>query len=240
MVSSSFTSAAREHMANSSGRSTATTPSPKRPPHDGAAAPSEKARVVLAGARAVFLANGFSAATTDMIQQAAGVSKSTVYSHYPNKEALFAAVVEAECELFLNTVRRRKFPEKRLADILNALALAYLGVVLSSDGLALYRIVVSEAPRFPELGRRFYLAGPGAMNNIVADTLEVAASKGEVDLGGIGRDSAASLFVNMVRGEAQMQCLTHPDSPASAAQRDRWANDAVTAFLRAFEKKHRG
>jgi AcrR family transcriptional regulator len=41
---------------------------------------------------AVFLANGFSAATTDMIQQAAGVSKSTVYSHYPNKEALFAAV----------------------------------------------------------------------------------------------------------------------------------------------------
>jgi TetR/AcrR family transcriptional regulator, mexJK operon transcriptional repressor len=37
-----------------------------------------------------------------------------------------------------------------------------------------------------------------------------------------------------------MQCLTHPDSPASAAQRDRWANDAVTAFLRAFEKKHRG
>jgi hypothetical protein len=45
-------------MANSSGRSKTTTPSPKRPPHDGAAAPSDKARVVLAGARAVFLAIG--------------------------------------------------------------------------------------------------------------------------------------------------------------------------------------
>lgn len=204
---------------------------------DRAAAQSEKPRLVLAGARAVFLANGFSAATTDMIQQAAGVSKSTVYSYYPNKEALFAAVIEAECEAFLKAVHMHKFPEKRFADILNAIAQTYLEIVLSPDGLALYRTVVADAPRFPELGRRFYLAGPGAMNNAVAETLEAAECRGEVDLGGIGRDAAAALFMNMVRGEAQMQCLTHPDSPASAAQRDQWAKDAVTAFLRAFQKK---
>lgn len=226
-------------MAISSERSRTATPAHKHPLRDGAAAPSEKARVVLAGARAVFMANGFDAATTDMIQQAAGVSKSTVYSYYPNKEALFVAVVEAECEHFLQTIRERNFSGKRLADVLNAIAQAYLEVVLSREGLALYRMVVSEAPRFPDLGRRFYLAGPGAVNDIVADTLEAAASKGELDLGSIGRDSAASLFVSMVRGEAQMQCLMHPDSPASAAQRDRWANDAVTAFLRAFERTHR-
>ncbi|RZF24450.1 TetR family transcriptional regulator [Paraburkholderia sp. UYCP14C] len=207
-----------------------------RPSPDGAATPSDKARVVLAGARAVFLANGFSAATTDMIQQAAGVSKATVYSHYPNKEALFVAVVEAECELFLKTVRQRRFPGRSLEGILNAIAQAYLEIVLSRDGLALYRAIVSEAERFPELGRRFYLAGPGAMNNAVAEALEAAEASGELDLGSVGRDSAASLFVNMVRGEAQMQSLTHPEYPASAAQRDRWAKDAVTTFLRAFRK----
>ncbi|KVR77068.1 TetR family transcriptional regulator [Burkholderia vietnamiensis] len=222
-------------MTTSSARSKASTPS-KHPSSAGGAVQSEKARLVLAGARTVFLANGFSAATTDMIQQAAGVSKSTVYSHYPNKEALFVAVVEAECERFLRAVRKPKFPEERLADILNAMALAYLEIVLSRDGLALYRMIAAEAPRFPELGRRFYLAGPAAINNIVAETLEVAASKGELDLGSIGLDSAASLFVNMVRGEAQMQCVMHPDAPASAAQRDRWAKDAVTTFLRAFQK----
>lgn len=205
----------------------------------GVAVRSEKARLVLAGARAVFLANGFSAATTDVIQQAAGVSKSTVYSHYPNKEALFVAVVEAECERFLSAVRKPISPGEQLADILSATALAYLEIVLSRDGLALYRMIAAEAPRFPELGRRFYLAGPGAMNNIVAERLEVAASKGELDLGSIGLDSAASLFVNMVRGEAHMQCVMHPDAPASAAQRDRWAKDAVTTFLRAFQK-HEG
>lgn len=95
-----------------------------------------------------------------MIQQAAGVSKSTVYSHYPNKEALFVAVVEAECERFLRAVRKPKFPEERLADILNAMALAYLEIVLSRDGLALYRMIAAEAPRFPELGRRFLSGRP--------------------------------------------------------------------------------
>ncbi len=60
------------------------------------AAPSnQKARTILQAARKVFLEHGFSAATTDMIQQQAGVSNSTVYAHYPTKEKLFIAVVEA-------------------------------------------------------------------------------------------------------------------------------------------------
>lgn len=237
MVPFGFAPMPIEPMAIPSKRPKTTTPAPARPSPEGTTAPSDKAHVVLAGARAVFLAHGFGAATTDMIQQAAGVSKSTVYAHYPNKETLFIAVVEAECELFLKTIRTLPTAGKRLADILSAMAQTYLEMVLSRDGLALYRMIVSEAPRLPELGRRFYLAGPGAMNSIVADALDGATSNGEIDLGGIGRDGAASLFVNMVRGEAQMQCLTHPESPASAAQRDRWASDAVTAFLRAFQKR---
>jgi hypothetical protein len=35
----------------------------------------------------VFLAHGFSAAATDMVQREAGVSKSTVYAHYANPGA---------------------------------------------------------------------------------------------------------------------------------------------------------
>ncbi|KOQ92535.1 TetR/AcrR family transcriptional regulator, partial [Pluralibacter gergoviae] len=69
----------------------------KNLPSEGTPAVSAKAQKVLAGAKSIFLARGYSAATTDMIQQAAGVSKSTVYAYYPNKEALFTAVVEQQC-----------------------------------------------------------------------------------------------------------------------------------------------
>ncbi|HEM8819708.1 TPA: TetR/AcrR family transcriptional regulator [Raoultella planticola] len=203
---------------------------------EGIPAISEKAQKVLAGAKTVFLSKGYAAASTDMIQQAAGVSKSTVYAYYPNKEVLFTAVIEEQCERFLQTVHDVKISGKDIADKLHTIARTYLDIVLSDDGMALYRVIASEAPRFPELGRRFYLAGPDRMNNIVTDVLKDAELKGEIALAGIGRAAVASLFVNMVRGEPQMQCLMHPASSASAAQRDTWANDAVSAFLLAFRK----
>ncbi|EJH0145560.1 TetR/AcrR family transcriptional regulator C-terminal domain-containing protein, partial [Salmonella enterica subsp. enterica serovar Mbandaka] len=143
---------------------------------------------------------------------------------------------EIECERFLQKVHKIKISGKDIYDKLFKIARTYLDIVLSENGLALYRVVASEAPRFPELGRRFYLAGPEKINNIVEEILQQAESKGEISLGGIGRNAVASLFVNMVRGEPQIQCLMHPKSSTSAAQRDQWAKDAVNAFLLAFRK----
>ena len=196
----------------------------------------DKAAAVLAGARSVFLTHGFSAATTDMIQQAAGVSKATVYARYPTKEALFNAVVEAECARFLGEVRATEIRSRKLHDVLAALAQAYLRLVLSPDILALYRAVIGEAPRFPALARQFYLVGPHGFNGIVERRLEESAARGEVDFSSVGLEMAAIHFVNLVRGEAQMQCLTHPGSVPSQAQCDQWTTAAVTTFMRAFGK----
>lgn len=208
-------------------------------PHAASPSPApvdDKAAAVLAGARSVFLAHGFSAATTDMIQQAAGVSKTTVYARYATKEALFIAVIEAECERFLGTVRATVIRPRKLREALEAMAQAYLRVVLSPAGLALFRAVVGEAPRFPALARQFYLVGPHGFNAIVERFLEEAAARGELDVSSVGLETAAVHFVNLVRGEAQMQCLTHPDAVPAQAQYDRWATTAVTTFLRAFGK----
>jgi len=207
------------------------------PPAGGGEPPSDKAATVLTAARSVFLTHGFSAATTDMIQQAAGVSKATVYAHYPTKEALFISVIDAECERFITTIRALQFQSTRLDDVLMAVAQAYLDLVLSAQGLALFRVVVADAPRFPELARKFYLAGPHTLSEIVAEHLDEAAARGEMDFSAVGRDVAASLFVNLVRGELQLQCLTHPGSVPSAAQRDLWARAAVATFVRAYCKQ---
>lgn len=193
-----------------------------------------KALTVLLAARNVFLTHGFSAATTDMIQQEAGVSKSTVYAHYANKEALFTAVIEAECASFTNTVHGIKFRPGKLRETLTMLARAYLDIVLSPGGLAVFRVVIAEGPRFPKLAREFYLAGPQVMTMMVSEQLTSAAASGEVDLGEIGRDIAASLFISLVRGEPQLQCLTHPDAAPSSVQIDQWANSAVVTFMRAY------
>jgi TetR/AcrR family transcriptional regulator, mexJK operon transcriptional repressor len=202
-------------------------------------APSEtevnaKALTVLRAARNVFLTHGFSAATTDMIQREAGVSKATVYAHYPNKEALFVAVIEAECATFVATMQAIEFHPGKLRETLTALARAYLHVVLSPIGLALFRVVIAEAPRFPNLARTLYLAGPQVIATMVAGHLENAAASGEVDLTEVGPDAAANLFIKLVRSEPQLHCLTHPNTAASAAQITQWTNIAVTTFMRAY------
>ncbi len=193
-----------------------------------------KALQILQAARRVFLTHGFAAATTDMIQQEAGVSKSTMYAHFPNKEMLFTAVIEAECTTFTDTVRDIQFENGKLRETLTLLAHAYLKIVLSPEGLAVFRVVIAEGIRFPNLARVFYLAGPQVMINMIAEQLTHAAAAGEIDLSELGSDNAASLFINLVRSEPQLQCLTHPNAAPSAIQVDQWVNIAVTTFMRAY------
>ena len=55
-----------------------------------------KRRQIIEGARAVFLAQGFDAASMNDIARAAGVSKGTLYVYFKHKEQLFEAIVEEE------------------------------------------------------------------------------------------------------------------------------------------------
>src|SRR3546814_11191259 len=72
------------------------------------------------------------------------------------------------------------------------------------------------------------------MTTMVAEQLANAAASGEVDLGEIGSETAANLLINLVRGEPQLQCLTHPDAAPSSPLIDQWSNAAVVTFMRAY------
>lgn len=195
---------------------------------------AQKISGVLDAATRVFLAFGFNRATTDMIQREAGVSKSTLYDCFPNKQALFVAVIERQCATLAAEMQAIDAASPDLPRALRDIGASYLRTALSPMGLALFRMVVAEAPRFPELARSFYLAGPQAVTQLLAARLASAGRAGEVDLQTVGAEGAASLFVSMVRAQGQLEALTHPHAPPSAVQMDRWVDMAVAAFLRAF------
>lgn len=196
--------------------------------------PGDKVRPVLEAATTVFLRDGFSAATTDRIQRAARVSKATLYACFPTKEAMFAAVIERQCATMAEAMRAIPSAPGDIRRTLTVTGQAYLGFVLSPDGLALYRVATAEAMRFPTLARHFYLAGPRVIIAGIGERLAAASQAGEIDIGSIGTEAAASLFISLLRGEGQMECLTHPDARPSAAQIDHWVALAVETFLRAF------
>lgn len=197
----------------------------------------ERRGKVLAAAVGVFLEHGFSAATTDMIQKAAGVSKATMYAFFPSKENLFNEVVKHECAAMLATFDFMHPKAEKVDEALGRLGRRYLEFVISPVALALYRVTVAEAVRFPELGRLFYQNGPLVAKVKVKAYLIAAADAGELDLNAVGADGAASIFLSMVRGEAHLECMTQPAFRPTEAQMNLWVENAVTTFMRAYGAK---
>src|ERR1700751_6312754 len=120
-----------------------------------------KRSAILDGAKTVFLREGFGFATMDDVASAAGVGQETVYRHFKSKEALFVGVVSAMCAqvgaLLAGAQGEQSdgAPEVELRELGWVLA----QILIAPDYLRLYRAIVAEAERLPELGQVFYENG---------------------------------------------------------------------------------
>src|SRR6185312_14690775 len=88
--------------------------------------PRRKVVLILEAARALFLEVGYGATSVDAIARAAGVSKATLYGHFPSKEALFEAVVVAQCRRHATAVEALDTAGDDVAGTLGELAPALL------------------------------------------------------------------------------------------------------------------
>jgi TetR/AcrR family transcriptional regulator, mexJK operon transcriptional repressor len=157
---------------------------------------------ILAAARTLFLKLGYGETSMDAIARHAAVSKATLYSHFAGKDALFAALVVTECRHLSDEIGRRALDEPDIRDALLRVAHDFNNLLCTGYGLTMYRIVVAEVPRFPELGRIFYDSGPTIMIDRIAEMLRRAADRGLLDI----RDPriAAIQFISLARGELHL------------------------------------
>lgn len=107
---------------------------------------------VLEGARTIFLRDGFEGASVDDIARAAGVSKATLYSYFPDKRLLFLEVAKAECLRQSEEAVALITADLAPRAVLTLAATRIVAFVLSDFGIRTYRICVAEADRFPSSG----------------------------------------------------------------------------------------
>lgn len=124
-------------------------------PDDGA-----KRRQIVEGARAMFLAQGFDAASMSDIAKAAGVSKGTLYVYFANKEQLFEAIVREECMFHAEGVFDFDAADHDVGGMLTRLGVAYIEFLCRPEKASALRTVIAIADRMPEIGRVFYETGP--------------------------------------------------------------------------------
>jgi AcrR family transcriptional regulator len=117
----------------------------------------EKTATILNGAMQEFLEHGYAGARIDKIVAAAGVSKATVYRHFPDKEALFTALIQRMANK--KEVFRLQNPpsiDEEPRSFLKRYAIGMLDNVASDPQILTFlRIIIGESGRFPELARAF-------------------------------------------------------------------------------------
>ncbi|MGR3659757.1 MAG: TetR/AcrR family transcriptional regulator [Paracoccaceae bacterium] len=196
------------------------------------AAHSKKGRKydqVLEGAREVFMADGFEGASVDNIVKAAGVSKATLYSYFPDKRHLFTEVAHCECQRQSANATTNIDMTAPAAQVLRAAANHMIGFFTSKFGLQMFRICVAESVRFPELGQEFYKSGPIRLRDSLVLYFEQAIARGELKIDDV--DLAAHQFAELCKSVIFQRMIFGVQTKLTQPEIDRVADGAVDMFM---------
>ncbi|WP_426136578.1 TetR/AcrR family transcriptional regulator [Pseudomonas sp. PWP3-1b2] len=109
-----------------------------------------KREAIVAAAIAEFRANGFEVTSMDKIAATAGVSKRTVYNHFPSKEELFAEILN---QLWASSVAQLDVSyasDRPLRDQLRGLLQAKMQMMSDVNFLDLARVAIAATIHSPE------------------------------------------------------------------------------------------
>lgn len=173
---------------------------------------------VLRAATSSFLARGYGSSVDDIARRA-GVAKQTVYQHFANKDALFKAVA--------GDLAKRVLVKLEGGDIRQSLirfALEYRRRALGAQGIATFRTLVPEVPRFRALARDMYANTAGEMVRRLAEFLQQKLNVPDPEF-------AAEMFLSMLTGHDRLKRLfaVPPGAESEAARTAR----IVDCFLKA-------
>jgi TetR/AcrR family transcriptional regulator, mexJK operon transcriptional repressor len=175
---------------------------------------------VLRAATSSFLARGYGSSVDDIARRA-GVAKQTVYQHFANKDELFKAVA--------GDLAKRVLVELEGEDVRRSLlrfGLEYRKRALGAQGIATFRTLVPEVPRFRALARNMYANTAGEMVRRLAEFLQQKLNVPDPEF-------AAEMLLSMLTGHDRLKRLfaVAPGAESEAARTAR----IVDLFLKAHQ-----
>ena len=191
-----------------------------------------KRKAILEAAKALFLSNGYDGSSMDAIAAEAGVSKLTVYSHFTDKEKLFAEAVKSKCEEQLPELLFELDDEVPVAQLLLNIGRGFNELINSRESVELHRVMLSLAAQDSKLSRMFYEAGPQRLLHGMEELLRQADQSGKLRVP--DPLSAADQFFCLIKGGANFRLLIGCGEALQGAEAEAHVCDAVEVFLRAF------
>lgn len=203
----------------------------------------EKHLAIIEAAKELFLETGFGPTSMDAVAERAGVSKRTVYSHFESKEALFGSImtqmcatlggaIQAQVDLMMAKAEQATGPDPDMPELLQVLGARFLTLITDPVDVALFRIIIGEASRFPQLGQAFFETGPKRLTEQLAVYFER-----QHNLGTLAIDDpcqAAWQFLAMVKDPIHLKLLIGLIDTPSETELKEIAAKGVDRFLKIY------
>jgi len=190
-------------------------------------------RVLLDTAARLFVAGGLNGTSIDAIAEEAGVAKRFIYARYADKGELFVAAIGRFIEERLAPFGYFEPPAAPAEPALVEFGRRLLHLALQPEPLAVYRILATEAWRFPNLATAFIRSNRERIMGGLVRMLQAHAQRGEIELA--DPQMTAEHFFILVAGIAQRFALVGVrEEPAQAERR---LKAAVSLFLDGCRKR---
>lgn len=178
-------------------------------------------------ARQVFVLNGYGAASINAIAKLARVSKNTLYARFRSKAELFRAIVARQIASAQEELRPAfGGPEERLDERLRAYLNVALKSSLAGDVLEINRLIVSESPQFPELGKAARARFKVGVQH-VAQLIEEGVRRDRTTCRNPA--AAAEILLSIVYGWYTLVMITN--RVVSDRERASWVESVVRLFI---------
>jgi AcrR family transcriptional regulator len=165
----------------------------------------ERTDILIAAATQVFLRDGYGFASIDKVASEAGVSTRTIYERFKNKADLLGAVISRLVDRDMATVLARdELDRLEPKQALTVIGQAITGRTCNPECAALFRIVATEANRFPELAAKMRDGAKARIDDAIAGYLRGQVRRGALTLSDPKR--AGMLFAQMICAQLH-ECL---------------------------------
>lgn len=201
--------------------------SPGRPPNSEVAA---RLRHILNVAATEFLTRGYAEASVSSIAIEAGVSKKTIYARYPNKDALLMAIAaDMATRSYEGVTKAMAATDGEPAHVLTQFATEVGRTWASAEAIGVYRLIVSEAARFPQLAT-IYRETMERFRRGLADYLQQQCDAGTLHIGDV--DAASHQFGMLAYGDIRERGLL--GEPVTDEEIKAGARRTVKVFLEGY------
>lgn len=187
-----------------------------------------KREAIVRAAVEEFRSAGYEATSMDRIAAVAGVSKRTVYNHFPSKEELFALILE---ELWQSSVASIELPyraDQPLDMQLLQLLRQKLDLLGDANFIDLARVAMAEIIHSPERAQAI-VCRMGEKESGVSAWIRAAIADGR--LREVDPEFAGHQLQGLVKSFAFWPQVTMGQAPLAPKERTRVAESAVAMFL---------